>query len=320
LEPNRLFRPHVAGRADLPETEFARDSGKGRRGSDSAERVPIDTQTLVREATHLAPLPQAALRLIAVLSREDWTPDEVLEIVELDPVLTGKVLGAANSAVSGGVKKILALDEAVRRIGPRAVAGLAVASGVKGRLSAALPQFGLAEGELWRHSVSALLAAELASVHFKLPYSTAGVTAALLHDVGKVLLARLLDPDTLAFLRLAQVEGGATRWQAETEVLSITHGELGALIAAHWGLPEEICGAVRHHHDPRNAPESLRRDAALVRLADAAAKIVAPPKIKDSEDPSELQAAVRILAVPERRFGDFYDAVRERFQKVGAAY
>src|SRR5262249_24227175 len=153
--------------------------------SDGILVVAVSTQVPVREATHLAPLPQPALRLIAIVAREGWTPEEVLEVVQLDPVLTGKVLGLANSALAGGVRRILALDEAIHRVGARAVAGLAVACGVKGRLSAALPQFDLAEGELWRHSVAALLGAELVGPFFRVPYSTAAVTAALVHDVGK---------------------------------------------------------------------------------------------------------------------------------------
>lgn len=282
--------------------------------------MALDTQTLVLEANHLAPLPQAAVRLVAVLSREDWEAREVLEIVRLDPILTGKVLGAANSASSGAQARILEVGDAVRRLGPRAVVGLALATGVKGRLSSALPQFGLGEGELWRHSVAALLAAELAGTHFRLGPSTAAVTAALLHDVGKVVMARYLDPETLDFLTLARVEGGDTGREAELEILSVTHGELGGLIADHWGMPEPIARAVQYHHDLGNAPESFRRDAALVQLADAAAKVVAPPRFPTIDDPSELDQAMAELGLERAGFPAFCEAARARFQKLGQAF
>lgn len=279
-----------------------------------------DTRALVREATHLAPLPQAALRLVVILSREDWQDREVLEVVRLDPVLTGKVLGAANSASSGAQVKILDVEDAVRRIGPRAVVGLALAAGAKPSMTQALPQFGLEEGELWRHSVAALLAAEVASAHYRLPFSSAAVTAALLHDVGKVLMARFLDPDALEYLQLARLEGGEPCCLAEQEVLSVSHAELGALVAAHWGMPEEIVRAVQFHHDLAGAPDAHRRDAALVALADLAAKEVAPPRHPIPAPADERASILAALGLSAAGFDDYCSAARTRFARLADAY
>jgi putative nucleotidyltransferase with HDIG domain len=280
----------------------------------------FDTKSLVREAHRLEPLPQAVTRLLAIFVRDDWRPEEVLAVVRLDPVLTGKVLGAANSASAGTRTRILDLADAVRRIGPRAVVGLAIAAGAKAHLSRALPQLGLAEGELWRHSVAALLAAELAPDHFRLRPSPAAATAALLHDVGKVLLARFLDPETLDYLRLACLESGRTVHEAEHVVLSLSHGELGALVAAHWGMPEAIVRAVHHHHDLESAPEEARVDAALVQLADSTAKAVAPPRIAPLEDPRSLALALEVLGLRAEALPAFREAVRERLERLGDAY
>lgn len=279
-----------------------------------------DTRALLSEATHLAPLPRAALQLVTIFARDDWQDREVLEVVRLDPVLTGKVLGAANSAASGARVKILDVEEAVRRIGPRVVVGLALAAGAKRSMALALPQFGLEEGELWRHSVAALLAAEVTAEHFGQPYSAAAVTAALLHDVGKVLMARFLDPDALEYLRLARLEGGEQASSAEVEVLSASHGELGALVAAHWGMPEEIVRAIQFHHEPEESPAAHRRDAALVRLADLAAKDVAPSRLQAPAVEEERVAACEALGLACIGFDAFCEVVGRRFARVGAAY
>jgi len=294
--------------------------GAGSADTFGQSAMARDTRALVREATHLAPLPQAALRLVAIFAREDWEDGEVLAVVRLDPVLTGKALGAANSAASGAHKKILDVEDAVRRIGPRAVVGLALAAGAKRSMSHALPQFGLEEGELWRHSVAALLAAEVASTHYRLPYSNAAVTAALLHDVGKVLMARFLDPDALEYLRLARLEGGAHTSEAEKEVLAASHGELGALVAAHWGMPDEIVRAVQFHHDLAGAPDEHRRDAALVALADVVAKEVAPSRVQPGVPEQERTNALAALGLAAAGFADFVATVRLRFERVGDAY
>jgi putative nucleotidyltransferase with HDIG domain len=280
--------------------------------------VALDPQALVREAANLAPLPRAAVRLITLLGGDEWKPQEVLDVVRLDPVLTGKVLGAANSARAAAQDAILDLGEAVRRIGPRAVVGLALAAGVKGRMWPGLPHLGLAEGELWRHSVATLFAAEAAGAHLGTASSTAAVTAALLHDVGKVLLARFLDPETLDYLRLALLDEKRSAREAEREVLAFTHAELGALVAAHWGLPEDIVGAIRHHHEPGEAPAAGRADALAVQLADAVAKDVAPPAIGAVPDERErVRAACGLTA---GQMDAFAALVRTRFELVGALY
>jgi putative nucleotidyltransferase with HDIG domain len=183
----------------------------------------------------------------------------------------------------------------------------------------ALPQFGLGEGELWRHSVAALLAAEHAMAHFQLPFSTAAVTAALLHDIGKVLMARHLDPETLDYLRLARIEGGHTARGAELEVLTISHAELGAMVAAHWGMPEEIVHTIQFHDEPDGAGEQAR-NSALVLLADAVAKEVAPPRIQTGEGPEELERARKLLGLPAEAVTAFCGAVQGRYAKIGGAY
>jgi putative nucleotidyltransferase with HDIG domain len=280
--------------------------------------VALDPQALVREAANLAPLPRAAVRLITLLGGDEWKPQEVLDVVRLDPVLTGKVLGAANSARAAAQDAILDLGEAVRRTGPRAVVGLALAAGVKGRMWPGLPHLGLAEGELWRHSVATLFAAEAAGAHLGTASSTAAVTAALLHDVGKVLLARFLDPETLDYLRLALLDEKRSAREAEREVLAFTHAELGALVAAHWGLPEDIVGAIRHHHEPGEAPAAGRADALAVQLADAVAKDVAPPAI--GADPDERERVRAACGLTAGQMDAFAALVRTRFELVGALY
>jgi len=282
--------------------------------------VPLDTRALLREASHLEPLPQATVRLVAIFARDDWEAAEVLEVIRLDPVLTGKVLGAANAASAGARHPILNLGEAVRRIGPRAVVGLAIAAGARHCLAQALPQLGLGEGELWRHSVAALIATEVASPHFGLPFSSVAATAALLHDVGKVLLVRVLDPETRDYLRLACLEGGRSLAQAEHEVLALSHAELGALVAAHWGLPEPIVAAIRHHHDLGGAPLEARYDVALVQLAEASAHEVAPPLLRGARDPDETAGALAHLVLSPERLPAFHAGVRARFERVGSAY
>ena len=64
----------------------------------------------------------------------------------------------------------------------------------------------------------------------------------------------------------AENRGGA--WAGELEVLQTDHGELGALLASHWTMPDSIAFAIRAHHRFDQAPPEHRWNAAIIHLAD----------------------------------------------------
>ncbi len=81
-------------------------------------------------------------------------------MLELDARLTGDVLRLANSAWSQPSRPILTVRDAVMRIGAAVILKLAVGSRTAAELGRPSEGYELAEGELWRHSVAAALAAE----------------------------------------------------------------------------------------------------------------------------------------------------------------
>ena len=113
-----------------------------------------------------------------------------MEIVQFDEALTASLLRSANSSWSASRSEITTVRDAVIRLGASPVLALTLGMNGSGAISGdALPKYGLSEGELWRHSVAASLAAELLTqlAAHRPPPETA--TAALLHDVGKLVMA-----------------------------------------------------------------------------------------------------------------------------------
>ena len=57
---------------------------------------------------------------------------------------------------------------------------------------------------------------------------------------------------------LAEAElNGMSRRAAETELLTVHHGELSGLIAQHWGLPHRIVAGVSYHHTPLESTDPV---------------------------------------------------------------
>ena len=73
-------------------------------------------------------------------------------------------------------------------------------------------------------------------------------TAALLHDVGKLVLGEFVKDD-FAKIQTAVAEGMSFE-KVETMALGTNHADVGARILTQWLLPPEIFKAVQWHHEP----------------------------------------------------------------------
>ncbi len=75
------------------------------------------------------------------------------------------------------------------------------------------------------------------------------VTAALLHDAGRLAVLARLPARYLEVLQ-ASTAAGVGIEEAERDNLGATHAQIGAYLLSLWGLPAPIVTAVGHHHDP----------------------------------------------------------------------
>ena len=210
----------------------------------------IDLDNLIEQANGLAPLPASAVRLAGLIGDPDCHLDQVVELIAFDQALTLKLLRAANSAASASATRVGSVQEAVIRMGTAQVLAFTVAAGARPLLQPGIPEYGLSEGALWRHSVAAAVATEAMQLSggFELPPET--FTSALLHDVGKLVMGRFLTPEVLGFIRWSQEVDHLDRLEAESVLLEVNHAELGGLVAQHWKLPPRIVQGITYHHNP----------------------------------------------------------------------
>jgi HD-like signal output (HDOD) protein len=277
----------------------------------------IDLQALTRSASHLEALPTSVTRLAAAAAKENWNAQEIEQIVSLDQALSLRLLRAANSAASAARMPIATIREAVVRVGLGSLLSLATATSVKRSLSGAIPEYGLSEGEMWRHAVGAALAAESAQAFCGVTLPPETYAAALLHDIGKLVLARFLEPDILRLLAQAREEGHMSSLRAEAELLTVHHGELGGLIAQHWQLPDRLVTGIMHHHTPELAGDVI---ADAVHVANIAAKHVGAGHYVDEDDRRPQADSLERLNLTGETFDRLCRQVQKRLDQVLAQY
>jgi putative nucleotidyltransferase with HDIG domain len=278
----------------------------------------LDYTQLVRAAEGLDPVPVSVSRLVGIVARDHWAFSEVEQVVSLDQALTGRLLQVANSAASAALVPIGTVKDAIIRVGVGPVLSFAMACCIGPQFKRALPEYGLSEGELWQHSVAASLAAEIVMAMAPNPVPAEAVTAALLHDVGKLVLARFLSPDVLAGLAEARAHGDRSAMQAEVDVLGVHHGQLGGLICRNWNLPDRLAEAVAHHHTPDRANDVL---CDTVHLANIASRLVTgKPEQQRPVDITPTAGAIQRLGLTGGFLDRLCNHVTRRLEEVMARY
>jgi putative nucleotidyltransferase with HDIG domain len=223
------------------------------------------------EIQSLLPMPESVLQLNQVAFDPEVNPAKIWRIIELDPAMTADVLRWANSSWSAAQSPVVTIKDAVIRFGIANILQLAIGKHIAGPMKENLPGYRLEEKALWRHSVATALATECIGQITSRPAPPAAFTAALLHDIGKLILVRYLDRDVYGRIEKMIREEGTTYFEAEDRVLGSNHAKIGAVIAETWKLPPPIVNTIEHHHDRSAEPDPLLD---TVQVANAVTKLL----------------------------------------------
>ena len=225
------------------------------------------------ELAHLTQLPvlsPAHRKILTLLAREDSEVDvpEVTRTIESDQGLTMAVMRVCRSAFYGfrgntieGATTFLGIEKI------RAVAQTMIVFDAFASEGDREDPDGFSLLELWRHALACGFIMEVGGHQVK---GRDHFIAGILHDVGKVIMD-LRFPDYFAELRRIVQEEEKSMYQAERELLGLTHADIGHELARKWGMPPTIATAIAFHHIPGAALQH-RRLSALVHAANHLAR------------------------------------------------
>jgi putative nucleotidyltransferase with HDIG domain len=217
----------------------------------------------------MVPMPLSVIKLAGVATDLNADIEEITEIIEFDQALTADLLRMANSVWGKTANPITTVKEVVVRLGPNRILQFAIGVKMSGPMSTAIPGYSLGENALWRHSLAAALAAESLNSLLHNPVPRLAFTAALLHDIGKLLLGRHLPSESTRELHQLMCESNISFMDAERWMLGTDHSEVGGSIARHWNLPKPLVDAIELHHEPDKEPSALLD---VVHLSDVLAR------------------------------------------------
>jgi HD-like signal output (HDOD) protein len=201
--------------------------------------------------------PQSVHRIMELTSDIDSDPKLLVEVIQHDPILVMKILRLVNSSYFGLAQKVTSINQAVVYIGVNTVKNLALSTatlGVLPRTNSA----GFAMDAFLLHSLSTAIIARILGKRLHVAereifdYFLSG----LLHDFGKIVFAHFMPREFQKALVMAR-ESGVHLYEAEREILTADHAQIGARLGEKWRLPARIVACLRNHHRRGGDPSPI---------------------------------------------------------------
>ncbi len=231
--------------------------------------MAISDADIVKAASALGVLgggAQTAHRILAALCDPDLGSGQIADLILREPGLAARVLKVSNSAFYGRSREISTLDRALVVLGLDAVRGITAAACLDRSIASRTPVVAIDPKALVNHCVASAFAAEQLARISGRGSAAESFMAALLHDFGVPVQARL-DPEGIAALITALREQPDVESHVlEASLLKVTHGRCAQVIFDSWQLPRSISLAALHHDDPASAPGPAKELTTLVHL------------------------------------------------------
>jgi putative nucleotidyltransferase with HDIG domain len=273
---------------------------------------------IVSQVKDLPVVSETARKMVVQLNQPELHRSELVKTLRCDNVLTAKLLRVCNSADCALREPVVSVDQALLLLGNDAVFRIVCTIGFGDSIGFGAPGYAAEANGLWNHSLSTAIGAEyLAGVEGYGNFnSSTAFTAGLLHDIGKIVINKILTPKARADIRTHIALQAITRVDAEKQVLGADHCEVGVCLLQRWFLPETIVEAVANHHRPVNKPEI--KLSALVYLANAAAHLAGASPGWDAYAIHVINTSAKVLDIApekmEHTFAGIQNAMRSQPQ------
>jgi len=225
--------------------------------------------SILKSVDMIPAFPAAVQKVAELLRDEDYAVADVVNVIKYDQAIAANILKISNSAYFGARQKIKTIHNAVVYLGRQQLIRAVQTSGISKIYQKGGKGYASQARDLWEHAVAVALMSQILCRKIQGREDPILYTAALLHDVGKVIMGEYVQEYFQKIIGRVH-ERKCSFLEAEEEFIGINHANLGGRIAEHWDFPSEIRDAIAYHHRPDLLEEEGNTNASLVYLSDQA--------------------------------------------------
>lgn len=206
----------------------------------------------VKALHSLPPMPETATQILNLRSVHEVKVEQIVNVIEKDPILTAQIVSYANSAFFGQAGSVKSLKDAIFRVlGVDAVMNMALALSVGSTFK--IPQTGpVGSKAIWQSSIYAASLMQRFSMLMpwgERPNPGTAYLVGLLHDVGMLVLGHLFTHEYIELNDYLEKNKDVNLFKAEEQIFGINHLEVGKMVMRMWNMPEELIDVASHYHD-----------------------------------------------------------------------
>jgi putative nucleotidyltransferase with HDIG domain len=213
-------------------------------------------------------------KLLNALADPNTPTRDIVEGINKDVALTANLLKIANSVLFATAGSTF---EAVTRVGTTRLQTLVATAWAFRLMDESQHVLGFEPEAEWEHAlhVAALCEAMVEETEFDPGLKNEVFSAAMLHDLGKILIA-VNAPEVYATISEEASERSLSRWKVEQELLTFDHAFVAAEMLAGWSMPRTAIDAIRWHHQPELHNVDTLSSLVFVHIANCKARETIP--------------------------------------------
>jgi HD-like signal output (HDOD) protein len=245
----------------------------------------------ISRSENLPVLPQIASSVLRLADDPDSSSRQMELLIERDSAIAAKILRVANSSYYG-LSQVPSISRAISILGMNTVRSLVVGIAYQQIISARQMSKQFSKVDFWRHSVAVATAARILGKLKNPARAEELYSAALMHDVGLLVLDRFAPEELDEAIKYAR-EQGLQLHQAEQLLFDFDHAQIGGLLADRWGLTGGLRTSIRYHHAPWDDEENSEFTT-FITVAD---KIAHQCGYSNTTDHCEVEIEEELLAI-----------------------
>lgn len=220
---------------------------------------------MISEIDTLPSLPEVYQQIQRISQSDEAGVKEAADVLSADIGMSAKLLQLVNSSFFGLAREVSSVHQAVSLLGMETLKSLVLTAGVFGEFTtnASFPGFSLERFSEHCTACGALAKQIVLDESQDETMAEHAMTAGLLHDVGKLIMAAKL-PDIFADTLETACQDESPIYKTELECEGFSHAAVGAYLLGLWRLPLPVLDAVAFHHCPEESGcESFTPTAAV---------------------------------------------------------
>jgi HD-like signal output (HDOD) protein len=216
---------------------------------------------ILKKIKALPPLDDTIMKIQRICTDKNSSLNDLVKVVEGDPMLTANILKSSNSPLYGFSREIKNISHAISLFGMATIRGFALSSAIKQNIKIDLSPYDLTNAKFLEISVaqSALMFNWFTKVNREMLDIL--VPASFMMEVGKIVIANELIEQNLneKFLEsLKNIKTLSEISKLEKELVGFSNEEITAKIFEQWNLEEELVETIRYSNLPLEADEHIK--------------------------------------------------------------